>query len=389
MLQVTSIPLVPKPKIPETFSGKYGSLLIATMINANAYGFALIMVVRYFGLYSAGDPALTKGVVSLLIISATAEVLCTSHQVFDYFILKFGRSELFNGISSVALAKYLSAFFTAFVAQMFYASRIWSFDPKISDQIHALETATTYAPSYFSGNIANGDTPEHLKILKVVITQGISTAICDVAITASFSFVFYSNRSGIRSRTHSILNRFIIYAIHRAAATSVCSIVGVFTVFVTTALLIEIGITIIAVLLSLRTYIYMIPVLGNTDLHVISVVNSPQEEAKGGRLFSSSFNIEIPSIVGGSNTTYQSIIATLFGGTRSQVLLKLLNAGLANAAKSKALVLASLHNEDTFKYEDKETTLAIDRIRYGDLGWILADLGGSVRVPKEHNLLRA
>ncbi|KAF8997324.1 hypothetical protein BDQ17DRAFT_1329488 [Cyathus striatus] len=231
------------------------------------------MVVRYFGLYSAGDPALTKGVVSLLIISATAEVLCTSHQVFDYFILKFGRSELFNGISSVALAKYLSAFFTAFVAQMFYASRIWSFDPKISDQIHALETATTYAPSYFSGNIANGDTPEHLKILKVVITQGISTAICDVAITASFSFVFYSNRSGIRSRTHSILNRFIIYAIHRAAATS------------------------------------MIPVLGNTDLHVISVVSvltargSLREEDYSLHLS----NIEIPSIVGGSNTTPISV----------------------------------------------------------------------------------
>ncbi|KAF8984924.1 hypothetical protein BDQ17DRAFT_1436830 [Cyathus striatus] len=274
-----SIPLVPKSKIPETFSGKYGSLLIATMVNANAYGFALIMVVRYFGLYSTGDSALTKGVVSLLI-----------HQVFDYFILKFGRSELFNGISSVALAKYLSAFFTAFVAQI--------------DQIHAVETATTYAPSYFSGNIANGSrfnashyhghagTFEKLAsrkcfFQKVVITQGISTAICDVAITASFSFVFYSNRSGIRSRTHSILNRFIIYAIHRAAATSVCSIIGVFTYYFLSG-----------------TYIYMIPVLGNTDLHVISVVSvltargSLREEDYSLHLS----NIEIPSIVGGSNT---------------------------------------------------------------------------------------
>ncbi|KAF8997304.1 hypothetical protein BDQ17DRAFT_1329471 [Cyathus striatus] len=125
---------VRQPKFEKTFS--------ASMLNATIYGIAMTMALQYYRYHSKGDTTLVKGFVALLLISGSFEVVCTSYQMYDYFILNFGRKELFDVITGVALArilliddymkinnvqgKYLGIYFTAFVAQLFYASRIWS-----------------------------------------------------------------------------------------------------------------------------------------------------------------------------------------------------------------------------------------------------------------------
>ncbi|KAF8990895.1 hypothetical protein BDQ17DRAFT_339095 [Cyathus striatus] len=59
-IRIMSTPSVIQTKIPLPFAGKYGSLLIATMVNATTYGFSMIIVLQYFTIYSSGDPVHMK-----------------------------------------------------------------------------------------------------------------------------------------------------------------------------------------------------------------------------------------------------------------------------------------------------------------------------------------
>ncbi|KAF8990603.1 hypothetical protein BDQ17DRAFT_1333362 [Cyathus striatus] len=128
-----SIPIV----LPVTIPTKYGPMLVATFVNASAYGIALVRNTAWH--YNGGA-----------VFQTPLGWNSRPSYVFDYLILKFGRSELFNTMSNPTL------YFTAFVAQMFYASRIWSSNQIISNQIHAAEAANTYTPSNDVSDNANG-----------------------------------------------------------------------------------------------------------------------------------------------------------------------------------------------------------------------------------------
>ncbi|KAF8990604.1 hypothetical protein BDQ17DRAFT_365019 [Cyathus striatus] len=147
-------------------------------------------------------------------ISATLQAVFANAQTYDYFVLKFSRADLFILVTYSAIGKYVTIYFTAFVAQMFYATRIYS------------------------------------------IIQGVAAAACDISITLSFSLIVKANRSGMRSRTHNLLNKLIVYAVNRAAATSVCSLLGVSMFWYISG-----------------TYYYMIPLVANTHIYVISVIS--------------------------------------------------------------------------------------------------------------------
>ncbi|KAF9002766.1 hypothetical protein BDQ17DRAFT_1542195 [Cyathus striatus] len=101
-----------------TFSGFYGSQMVATMLNATIYGVAMAMALLYFQSHSKDDTFLMKGMVILLVALATLETVCASYQVFEYFILRFGREELFDTIDGSVIGKYLGIYLTSFVTQM-------------------------------------------------------------------------------------------------------------------------------------------------------------------------------------------------------------------------------------------------------------------------------
>ncbi|KAF8997300.1 hypothetical protein BDQ17DRAFT_1511624 [Cyathus striatus] len=199
---------VRQPRFEKTFSGMYGIQLIASMLNATIYGIAMTMALRYYKYHSKGDTILVKGVVALLLISGSFEVVCTSYQMYDYFVLKFGR----KNYSVVAMGKYLGIYFTAFVAQLFYASRIWTVTGHMSRKfryltypvvaLSVLQIASGIAQVLLlsQSEIFSGICDKNSNaIFKVMIVQGVSTAACDMAITASFSFIFHSSSSGINS----------------------------------------------------------------------------------------------------------------------------------------------------------------------------------------------
>ncbi|KAF8975499.1 hypothetical protein BDQ17DRAFT_1339957 [Cyathus striatus] len=182
-------------KLDITFSGMYGTQLTASMINSMG--------------------------------SSTLEIVYTGLQMYDFFVLNFGQRELLNRITRAALGKYVGIYITAFVAQMFYVTRIWILTGHLSkkyrlltypvvalslvqvSQIVFMKEAKTY-----TGLCRMRDA-----MYQAMIVQGVTTTACDIAITFSFSFIFQSNISDINSRPHSLFNKFLVYAINRAAVT--------------------------------------------------------------------------------------------------------------------------------------------------------------------------
>ncbi|KAF8990159.1 hypothetical protein BDQ17DRAFT_1547325 [Cyathus striatus] len=239
---MNQIPIeIPKLNFQVTFEGTYGTQLVASMINASVYGASMTFVVKYFKNHSNSDTLVVKGMVILLVTLATLETLSL------------------DVITRSAMGKYVGVYLTAFVAQLFYATRIWTVTGHLTKQYRLLtypvvilsfiQVLSGIAQIFFMGYVKTFLKLGYISYItfKLLAVQGGSTAACDVAITASFSLIFYNNRSGIKSHTHSLLNKFILYAMNRAAATRFHYLSG--------------------------TYSYMIPLLLNTHLYVISVVS--------------------------------------------------------------------------------------------------------------------
>ncbi|KAF8990896.1 hypothetical protein BDQ17DRAFT_1413889 [Cyathus striatus] len=262
------LPHPPNTRFEKTFASTYGTQLIASLINASMYGISMTMAIQYLWRPSTGDSIQVKGMVALLIFSATLETVCASHQIFEYLILKFGEQDLLDAITAAALGKYLGIHLTAFVAQMFYSSRIWAVTSHLTTRyrlltypviiLSCIQVSSGIAQVVYMGKSKSFHDLALMSsvIFDVMIVQGVAAALCDIAITASFSFIFHTNRSGLNSRIHSLLNKFIVYAINRAAATSLCALLTIFMFHYLSG-----------------TYFYMIPLLVNTHLYVISVVS--------------------------------------------------------------------------------------------------------------------
>ncbi|KAF8999328.1 hypothetical protein BDQ17DRAFT_757922 [Cyathus striatus] len=289
---------LPKTALKLTFEGTFGAQLVASMVNASVYGAAMTFVAKYFKYHSNSDTAVVKGLVILLVALATLETMCTSYQTYDNLVYKFGKEDQLNAIPRSAMGKYAGVYLTAFVAQLFYATRIWTLTGHFTKHYRLLtypvvvlsfiQVLSGAAQVFLMGYAKTFLNLRYITYItvKLIVIQGVSTATCDAAITASFSFIYYNNRSGFNSPTHSLLNKFILYAVNRAAATSFCAIISIFMFYYLSG-----------------TYSYMVPLLVNTHLYVISVVSvltargSMREENYSLHLS----NIHIPSS-NGNNT---------------------------------------------------------------------------------------
>ncbi|KIJ45011.1 hypothetical protein M422DRAFT_30179 [Sphaerobolus stellatus SS14] len=92
-------------------------------------------------------------------------------------------------------------------------------------------------------------------LIEVTTLQGAATAACDILISISLCYVLHSHRSGIK-RTDSLINHMIIYAINRGIVTSICALLATFLYYFIP-----------------YNYYFLIPLLANAHLYVISVVS--------------------------------------------------------------------------------------------------------------------
>ncbi|KAF8991990.1 hypothetical protein BDQ17DRAFT_1432703 [Cyathus striatus] len=282
----------------ERFINKRGSQLISSMFNNVFYGIAMCMVVQYFIHHAYRDSFKTKLVVCLLVIFATLEVIFVNIQMFNILVLSFGKNmEVGGNIHYSVLGKYTSIFFTAFTAQMFYASRIWSskfwlfrfgqpFERIPSWKEHGIhgETIETVGDSCGIFFISTARSTILSNIRRIATDWGRLPSHSDVPVTSAdaLPMLIPIHRQisvtfellGLKtiqltemlplkedpvlciSRTDSLLENLIKYAIQRAAATSVCGVLTIFLYHYTKS-----------------TYFFNLPCLINAHFHVMSVIS--------------------------------------------------------------------------------------------------------------------
>ncbi|KAF8991988.1 hypothetical protein BDQ17DRAFT_242169 [Cyathus striatus] len=256
----------------EIFADKRGSQLISFMFNNAFYGIAMSMSIHYFRHHAYRDTLKTMLVVCILAVSATLQVLFVNYQMFSIFVDLFEKNmdRIDGDINFSVLGKYTTVSFTAFVAQMFYASRIWSIGRNMGYTGRRLKLLSIPVALLSSTQLGAGIAQiivmqssvtfksleqKSLQITEIFATQCVATAICDIVVAVSILFILRTSHSGIR-RTDSLLEILIKYAIQRAAATSICGFL--------TILLFE---------YTKSTYFFHLPCLINTHCHVISVVS--------------------------------------------------------------------------------------------------------------------
>ncbi|KAF9547849.1 hypothetical protein CPC08DRAFT_755422 [Agrocybe pediades] len=240
------------------FAGMAGAVLVASLTSACLYGFTLLLVLQYFKSHAKRDPWHLKSTMGILCLLATLVTAFLSVQVYDMFITQNGEVTLPNEIKFDVVGQYTCISLTAFITQIFFASRIWKsgrYSISLPPVIVTLTPNSMVVGTNFGSLLRYTAIPvgilstlqmssglaqvyilqktkffsklgEHSAYLKQTTTiQGSASILCDVLISLAFSILLHSHRSGIK-RTDSLVNKLILYAINRAVATSLCAMIS-------------------------------------------------------------------------------------------------------------------------------------------------------------------
>jgi len=243
-----------------TFTETWGCQMIAYMLDAFFYGVAMLLVAQYYHSHSGKDSKLIKGTVGALALLASLEFTFISHQMYVDYVERFANPPALDLIVFTAPSQLFFIYLTAFIAQCFFASRIWTVAKK-KKFLYTLPILTI-ALLQISAGIAQtilvfglGRFSLLHSTVKITSLQSGATAVCDIMITLTLCYILKEAKSGVR-RTDGMIDKMILYAINRGVATSLCALLNLI-LFVSVP----------------NTFIFMIPLVPSCQLYVISVVS--------------------------------------------------------------------------------------------------------------------
>ncbi|KAF9523282.1 hypothetical protein CPB83DRAFT_697189 [Crepidotus variabilis] len=253
-------------KIKPTYAGIYGSILCANLIALCLYGMGALMVLQYFGRHATHDTALIKMIIMVLVGVSTLQTIFSSHQIYDAFITKHGDLALLDQIVFSVPGIWLCSYFSAFVAQSFFCSRIWHVGSRMKNRARffiipalllsllQLGTGTAQASIMYIDKTYSKLSMNTTLLIQTTAIQGVATALSDIIISATLCYIFNANRSPM-GRTNSMINKLITYTINRALATSFCAVSSVILFYFCSG-----------------TYYFMIPLFATTHFYLISAI---------------------------------------------------------------------------------------------------------------------
>ncbi|TEB28941.1 hypothetical protein FA13DRAFT_1793439 [Coprinellus micaceus] len=214
-----------------TFKNLYGAQLIAAVVQTFFYGAAFLVVLQYFTRHSKNDPIFVKATVGILLIFATLQTISCNHQAYDAFILNNGKPERFNLIVFSAPLAFLCSYIVAFIVQIFFATRIWSASRHFGARFRLpVIPVVMLAILQFGSGIAQtvlmyqAGTYEMLNLKTLTLIK----TTCLQGAAAALMRYNYHGVIVLDLPTNSLVEKLSIYAINRAAATSVAVLLDVF-----------------------------------------------------------------------------------------------------------------------------------------------------------------
>ncbi|TEB27466.1 hypothetical protein FA13DRAFT_1816386 [Coprinellus micaceus] len=255
-------------RFPLTYAGMQGSQLVAALINCIFYGVALVVTGQYARRHARKDPLFVKVMIGMMIILATLQNIFINHQLYLDVITNHTETRGLEAPIHFSLgAKFICVYLITFIAQFFFVTRIWTLTKNLARTARftlipiigcaLLQVGSGSAIVHYESTSATiAELATHAKWNRTLTAiQGASTAACDIAITATLCYLYQAHRS-VSSKVNSAIDRLIIYAVNRAAATSLSATLAVFFYFFING-----------------TYYFVIPTYMTGQLYVISAVS--------------------------------------------------------------------------------------------------------------------
>ncbi|KAJ7223385.1 hypothetical protein GGX14DRAFT_387705 [Mycena pura] len=200
----------------------WGVQYVTYTLDIVLWAIAVVNAAQYFRKYSRKDPLLIRTTVAILLTVTTIHTLFLSIQDFKDFVLLFGNFEGQDEIFWETDVMICATFLVAFVAQMFYASRIWILSKRDWRYVTPVILLALVQLSFgIAQTVEVAKVHRYSKLATTVVTstaQGAATAACDMTITTILFYILRAVRTGVR-RTDSAVDKMIIYAFNRGAMT--------------------------------------------------------------------------------------------------------------------------------------------------------------------------
>jgi hypothetical protein len=248
------------PPPPPSFASTWGCQMVAYMVNAVLYGAAMLLSAQYLA-QSRKDTKFTRLVVVTLTILATLQMVILSHQIYEDFVVRFGNMQALDEIIFSTPTQFLIIYVMAFVAQFFWITRVWIMT---KNSVYLTAPVGLLALIAISAGITKTVLVVRVKrfshlhtpaILAARSVQSATTAVCDVVITALLCYALHGSRAADNA-TDSVIDKMIVYAVERGAATSICALLNL-----------------IFFAAIPDTFIFMIPLIPSSQLYLISVIS--------------------------------------------------------------------------------------------------------------------
>ena len=242
--------------------------MVATIITTGLWGVAICMVGHYLYRHSRREALWIKALVAALGILATLEAIFANHQMYDTFITKKDDPVGQNEIVFSMPGKTACIFLTAFLAQLFYAARIWKLGGLITSRFRFMAIPIVALAILQLGGgliqvVVMGITKTHTVMwgwvwynLRSMYLNGAACAACDILITIALVVILRKSKARTAGRDTSVLEKLVIFSINRGIVISVFALLSI--------LLYD---------FASGTLYYLIPFSSITHVYVISVVS--------------------------------------------------------------------------------------------------------------------
>ncbi|KAK7061527.1 hypothetical protein R3P38DRAFT_2829985 [Favolaschia claudopus] len=201
----------------------FATSFIGYSLSTTLYGFSILQVYMYYR-NDAKDPVLLKFVVALVFTLDTLTTMFASHSIYTFFVLNFQQTPI-QDLLNVPWT------LITFVAQCFYAERIWHITPHktipafiafLAVVCLGLGIVTTVEIFTIQGVIG---TPRFSIISGFV--QGLA-AINDITISIAMCYYLTQNRGGLPA-TNKFVDTVVLYTISRGILTATTQIAFLIT----------------------------------------------------------------------------------------------------------------------------------------------------------------
>ncbi|KAH6910910.1 hypothetical protein BKA70DRAFT_1459746 [Coprinopsis sp. MPI-PUGE-AT-0042] len=251
-----------------TYAGTTGAQMLATTVTTGLYGVVVYMVTIYFFRHSQRDPWWTKALVASLGVLVSLETIFANHRIYWVLVTTHNNQAAQDIIPFTMPAKTACIFLSAFLAQIFYASRIWKLGATFNSVFRfTVVPIVLLAFVQLGGGMIQVVIMGISKKYSIMLTKcalnimsmhihGIATAVCDVVITVALVVIMRSTEVNATRRSNTLLEKLVVYTINRGVFTTIFAILSIFLYDFASG-----------------TFYFLIPFSSNTHVYIISVIS--------------------------------------------------------------------------------------------------------------------